>query len=51
MYYGPKSLKSEGMLAVEITENDHQQWAAPPSLCDRVVCIRPWSSVIVTRGV
>ena len=24
MYYGPESLKSEGMLAVEITENDRQ---------------------------
>ena len=25
MYYGPESMKSEGMLAVEITENDRQQ--------------------------
>ena len=25
MHYGPESLKSEGMLAVEITENDRQQ--------------------------
>ena len=25
MYYGPESLKSEGMLAVEITENERQQ--------------------------
>ena len=24
MHYGPESLKSEGMLAVEITENDRQ---------------------------
>ena len=27
MYYGPESLKSEGMLAVEIIENDCQQWS------------------------
>ena len=32
MYYGPESLKSEGMLAVEITENDRQQIAALTSL-------------------
>jgi len=25
MHYSPESLKSEGMLAVEITENDRQQ--------------------------
>ena len=25
MYYGPESLKSEEMLAVEITKNDRQQ--------------------------
>jgi hypothetical protein len=29
MYYGLESLKSEGMLAIEITENDHQH---PPHL-------------------
>ena len=27
MHYGPESLKSEGMLVVEITENDRQQLA------------------------
>ena len=32
MYYAPESLKSEGMLAVEITENDHQH-TPTPRLC------------------
>ena len=32
MYYGPESLKSEGMLAVEITENDRQH-TPTPRLC------------------
>ena len=32
MYYGPESVKFEGMLAVEITENDHQQ-TPTPRLC------------------
>ena len=32
MHYGPKSLKSEGMLAVEITENDRQH-TPTPKLC------------------
>ena len=32
MHYGPKSLKSEGMLAVEITENDRQH-TPTPRLC------------------
>ena len=27
MYYGPESLKSKGMLVVEIIENDRQQWS------------------------
>ena len=26
MHYGPESLKSKGMLAVEITENDRQHF-------------------------
>ena len=29
MHFSPESLKSEGMLAVEVTENDRQQWAPP----------------------
>ena len=29
MYYGPESLKSEGMLAVEIIENDYQHTPSP----------------------
>ena len=32
MHYGPESLKSEGMLAVEITENDRQH-TPTPKLC------------------
>ena len=32
MYYGPESLKFEGMLAVEITENDRQH-TPTPRLC------------------
>ena len=32
MYYGPERLKSEGMLAVEITENDRQH-TPTPRLC------------------
>ena len=32
MYYGLESLKSEGMLAIEITENDHQH-TPTPRLC------------------
>ena len=32
MYYGPESMKSEGMLAVEITENDRQH-TPTPRLC------------------
>ena len=32
MYYGPESLKSEGMLAVEITENNRQH-TPTPRLC------------------
>ena len=32
MYYGPNSLKSEGMLVVEITENDRQH-TPRPRLC------------------
>ena len=29
MHYGPESLKSEGMLVVEITENDRQHTPTP----------------------
>ena len=32
MYYGPESLKSEGMLALEIIENDRQH-TPTPRLC------------------
>ena len=32
MYYGPESLKSEGMLVVEIIENDRQH-TPTPRLC------------------
>ena len=32
MYYGPESLKSEGMLTVEITEND-RQYTPTPRIC------------------
>ena len=32
MHYGPESLKSEGFLAVEITENDRQH-TPTPRLC------------------
>ena len=32
MHYSPESLKSEGMLAVEITENDRQH-TPTPRLC------------------
>ena len=32
VYYGPESQKSEGMLAVEITENDRQH-TPTPRLC------------------
>ena len=32
MCYGPESLKSEGMLAVKITENDRQH-TPTPRLC------------------
>ena len=32
LHYGPESLKSEGMLAVEITENDRQH-TPTPRLC------------------
>ena len=36
MCYGPESMKSEGMLVVEIIENNRQQGggSVPPSVCD-----------------
>ena len=50
MHYSPESLKSEGMLAVEITENDCQQ----PSVSAKLVALEsilPFFVVLVRASV